>query len=57
MVEWEVTSGVRNRIGSKIFSSDKLDIKYVSNNLKLFTPISNPNLKPPTQLYIGQNIW
>jgi len=35
----------------------KLNIQSISENLKLWTLISNLNPKPPTQLHIGQNIW
>jgi len=35
----------------------KLDIQSISENKKLWTPISNPNLKPPTEWHIIQNIW
>jgi len=35
----------------------KLHIQAASNSFKLLTSISNPNLKPPTQFHISQNIW
>jgi len=35
----------------------KLHIQSASENSKLWTPISNPNPKPPTQLHMSQNIW
>jgi len=35
----------------------KLHIQSVSENLKLWAPISNPNPKPTTQLHISKNIW
>ena len=35
----------------------KRHIQSVSENLKLWAPISNPNPKLPTQLHMGQNIW
>jgi len=44
-----------NRIGSEIFSQTPYPIRI--RNLKLWSPISNPNPKPPTQLHISENIW
>jgi len=35
----------------------KLHIQYVSEKLKVSTPISNPNPKLPTQLHTSENIW
>jgi len=43
------------RLDPKFFH--KLHIQSVSEYLKLWAPISNPNPKPPTQLHMSQNIW
>ena len=52
-------SGVRirkfhNRIGLDLKFFHELHIQSVSENLKLWAPISNPNPKPSTQLHMSQ---